>query len=1322
MNPDTLSSCKNVYAESRQGGPALETLEPRLLLSGVAPEFATLPIDQWFASDGALTFGIDGYDAEGDALTITVEPDTSGLSVFMPTGNRYGRLHFVESDGVTPIGDIVVQIFEARAGQAAERFITLATNHVDPDGSLDPGGVAFYTDVVVHRVIPNFMIQTGDAENGDGTGGSPLGSFDDAFDPDLSFANAGVLAMANSGANTNDCQFYITDARSPWLNQQYAIFGHVISGDDVLDTIINLPTEPGSDRPADPPLLDYVEIFQSDQDATVTLQTVDGWAGETQVTIRLDDGTSVTSETITVTALGERPEIVDPGTVLATPGETTSFFVEVNDDSGLPFNLQANITIVEATVEADPATGQVDVSVSADFSGLIQVTLEAVETGYDLDPSVASIYVVAQKAGDPPFLGRTPAGTGGGALHTHVVGDRLYMASMGAGLEVYNIADLANPVLLGAHEMPDPAIENEPTAARSVTVVGNTAFISATFAGLVSVDVSDPDAMATLDVESVDSVAVTHVIDGDIAYVASWMTGLTAFDISDPNDLRIVGTFKDFGGGYGLREVIGIALKDHYAFVSDAAGGFVVVNVSSPENMKYVTAVWTGTNPWGLEVRGDYLYVADQSGGLLVYNIARPKSPKFLGQLPLNNPSQLAVAGQTAIVAVAEGFAFVDVSDPTNMSAEYHFKAPTLTGIYTGVPTIVGTQIALPSYAGGTVLLEGADLINRAKIHKKLTLTDDAGVLVTISVKGATATAHTTGAGTGDIQTLEITPDSAKASVKITTKGGETTIGDIVIRGSLKSFDSKGVNLGGDLTVEGTISKLRLGDVDSQHTITIGPRPDGDTRTAVAMTFRHVAETSIVSETPIKSITVADWLDEDGTPDEIQAPWVGKLTTKGDRGTGAAGHFQADLDLDGTGSPRFTLGSAKISGDVVGALWDITGGVGKLTVGGKFQDSRIQSTGPISSIALGEWLDTDAAEDAIQAAWIGKLAARGNKKTGSAGDFQANLELDGTGAKKATLGSARISGDLSEVLWEITGNMGKLTVNGTALDSTIRTTGDMAGITLGAAQGSDFLAGILEAAGRHADGYGDFESPRTIKSVKIKGLKTPGRFFTDSNFSAASFGSVSLLNAQVDNGGTEFGVFARADGSGKEVKSVKYADTEREEKWRWSSKDSLFLTQRDLMLICHTDHPMVTYSMTELGGGLYGLSFVVRGNDGQDASFFADMTFEGADGGWIVQQNVFLGGDGIEVDDETYANIFDGLGTPPYDKTADSYFLDPFGSGDVQELNKSDNFYQIKAGTGQSSLLGEAELAYIVTPGSVHYYGSIARLGTSYPVNGIAII
>jgi cyclophilin family peptidyl-prolyl cis-trans isomerase len=72
------------------------------------------------------------------------------------------------------------------------------------------------------------MIQTGDAENGDGTGGSPLGPFPDAFNPLLSFDAPGVLAFANSGPDTSDSQFFITAAPTTWLNDGYFIFGQMV--------------------------------------------------------------------------------------------------------------------------------------------------------------------------------------------------------------------------------------------------------------------------------------------------------------------------------------------------------------------------------------------------------------------------------------------------------------------------------------------------------------------------------------------------------------------------------------------------------------------------------------------------------------------------------------------------------------------------------------------------------------------------------------------------------------------------------------------------------------------------------------------------------------------------------------------------------------------------------------------------------------------------------------------------------------------------------------------------------------------------------------
>ena len=246
----------------RSSAPTIEALESRLLLS--APQFATaMPEVVWWTKQtagGDLTLGIDGSDADADPLTITATSDNPAVAAQMVAPDQFARLHFTDSTG-NDIGDIVVQLFGDYSQDATDRFVTLATDNVDASGNTIPADAthpAFYTDVLVHRVIPGFMVQTGDAQLGDGTGTSPLGEFNDTFDPNLSFAWRGSLAMANSGANTNDCQFFITADATPWLNQVHMIFGQVISGWDVYNTIINTPTKGGTgtdaDRPVNPPV------------------------------------------------------------------------------------------------------------------------------------------------------------------------------------------------------------------------------------------------------------------------------------------------------------------------------------------------------------------------------------------------------------------------------------------------------------------------------------------------------------------------------------------------------------------------------------------------------------------------------------------------------------------------------------------------------------------------------------------------------------------------------------------------------------------------------------------------------------------------------------------------------------------------------------------------------------------------------------------------------------------------------------------------------------------------------------------------------------
>jgi peptidylprolyl isomerase len=93
----------------------------------------------------------------------------------------------------------------------------------------------YYDGLIFHRVIDDFMIQGGDPQ-GNGTGG-PGYSFPDEIDDNLLFDGPGVLAMANSGPDTNGSQFFITHVATPWLQGKHAVFGRVVEGQDVVDSI-----------------------------------------------------------------------------------------------------------------------------------------------------------------------------------------------------------------------------------------------------------------------------------------------------------------------------------------------------------------------------------------------------------------------------------------------------------------------------------------------------------------------------------------------------------------------------------------------------------------------------------------------------------------------------------------------------------------------------------------------------------------------------------------------------------------------------------------------------------------------------------------------------------------------------------------------------------------------------------------------------------------------------------------------------------------------------------------------------------------------------
>lgn len=147
-------------------------------------------------------------------------------------------------------GEIQFTTYDADAPKTVENFITLAQK-------------GYYDAVIFHRVIKNFMIQGGDP-TGTGRGG-PGYTFEDELDPATESYKEGykrgVVAMANAGPNTNGSQFFIMHQDYP-LPNAYTIFGKVVAGQDVVDTIANVATD-GDDRPLQPVTILSVKVEEA---------------------------------------------------------------------------------------------------------------------------------------------------------------------------------------------------------------------------------------------------------------------------------------------------------------------------------------------------------------------------------------------------------------------------------------------------------------------------------------------------------------------------------------------------------------------------------------------------------------------------------------------------------------------------------------------------------------------------------------------------------------------------------------------------------------------------------------------------------------------------------------------------------------------------------------------------------------------------------------------------------------------------------------------------------------------------------------------------
>ncbi|MDZ4786116.1 MAG: peptidylprolyl isomerase [bacterium] len=123
----------------------------------------------------------------------------------------------------TSKGEIVLELYPDKAPITCANFTNLAQR-------------GFYDGLTFHRVINDFMVQGGDP-SGNGSGG-PGYRFQDEFDSSLKHSKPGILSMANAGPGTNGSQFFITHVPTPWLDGKHTIFGSVIKGMDVVNSIV----------------------------------------------------------------------------------------------------------------------------------------------------------------------------------------------------------------------------------------------------------------------------------------------------------------------------------------------------------------------------------------------------------------------------------------------------------------------------------------------------------------------------------------------------------------------------------------------------------------------------------------------------------------------------------------------------------------------------------------------------------------------------------------------------------------------------------------------------------------------------------------------------------------------------------------------------------------------------------------------------------------------------------------------------------------------------------------------------------------------------
>ena len=406
---------------------------------------------------------------------------------------------------------------------------------------------------------------------------------------------------------------------------------------------------------------------------------------------------------------------------------------------------------------------------------------------------------------------------------------------------------------------------------------------------------------------------------------------------------------------------------------------------------------------------------------------------------------------------------FTDTTAPTGVPSFYQLVAVDGSGNVSDPATASATRLGS---SNTTTHSFGGKTIYR--------YTDGSHVVVLRLTGPGTGTATFIGNATTP-SSITLTNTTGKSVFTITSTHGATSIGDLVVNGSLNRVVAAQANSTGSIVVTGTLGSLQLASAGNGHTLSI--QTVGRTASLI---FGNVTDLAINSAAPLSLLQAKSWTVTNGNLDVIHAPSIARLIV--------AGQFGASLMLTGTGRD---LTTASIRGGLTGGTWTIAGAVGALTTTTAASGWSANVTGALAQLST-------------SSSFGGKLTASTLSLFHVGGAMSgATIQLSATAA--ATVRS--------------------FVVNGAITNSQIRSSGGISLVRAAALVDSNLFAGVNAGISTLPSSASDFAGSARIGSVVISGAHNLFAL-DDGNIAAANIGTVSVGAVNTNNGAVQFGIAA----------------------------------------------------------------------------------------------------------------------------------------------------------------------------------------------------